>query len=121
MTRNCLIQQLENRMRRRAHKLMYLVRREVDELKSIRDEAVGDAGDLSVQFHASELTSQLAELECRELSRIEEALQRLEAGDFGICEDCGRSISMRRLHAVPYAERCVACQDAMDKERLLVA
>jgi DnaK suppressor protein len=38
------------------------------------------------------------------------ALDRLRAGEFGRCTDCGEPIAPRRLAAVPWTERCVACQ-----------
>ena len=43
------------------------------------------------------------------LIRIDNALQRLNAGEYGICADCGVEIPQQRLQVVPYAELCVAC------------
>lgn len=42
--------------------------------------------------------------------RINEALERVENGCYGICEDCGREIVPERLEALPYTTLCVACQ-----------
>jgi DnaK suppressor protein len=42
--------------------------------------------------------------------QIQAALQRLESGDYGICESCGEPINPKRLKAVPWASRCVPCQ-----------
>lgn len=47
----------------------------------------------------------------RELKRIDAALARLAAGDYGICADCGNRIPARRLEAIPWAERCVTCEE----------
>ena len=44
-----------------------------------------------------------------EISRIEAALERMDEGTFGICEECGREIEPARFVAVPYATRCGAC------------
>lgn len=44
-----------------------------------------------------------------ELSRIKEALGRIEAGTFGRCVSCGLPIGEARLRAIPYAARCAAC------------
>lgn len=41
----------------------------------------------------------------------EEAMARLEAGRFGICVDCGSPVGKERLMALPWAERCVRCQE----------
>jgi DnaK suppressor protein len=45
-----------------------------------------------------------------ELSHIETALGRLDQGDYGICESCGRKIPSARLDALPDAGRCVKCE-----------
>ena len=63
------------------------------------------------------VNSQLAQAESRELKAIEEALWRLQSGEYGTCEECGRSIPMSRLHALPYATSCVACQRSSESQR----
>lgn len=52
----------------------------------------------------------------RELKRIDAALARLAAGDYGVCADCGNAIPARRLEAIPWAERCVACEEQAQAE-----
>ncbi len=47
----------------------------------------------------------------RELGEIDDALRRWEAGTYGICADCGRSIPVERLRVRPFATRCVACAE----------
>jgi len=47
---------------------------------------------------------------------VNAALERIEAGAFGICENCGRSISRERLDAVPYAALCQECQAAEETQ-----
>lgn len=48
-------------------------------------------------------------LEAR-IDELEDALDRLDAGDYGICEQCGRIISSERLEAVPETTRCAECE-----------
>jgi len=48
------------------------------------------------------------------LNHIEEALQRIESGDFGNCSDCEKPIPQERLVAVPTATRCVPCKEKAD-------
>ncbi len=43
------------------------------------------------------------------LEHVESALERIEAGTFGACQDCNREISSERLAAVPYAPWCIEC------------
>lgn len=43
------------------------------------------------------------------LTEARAALARIDAGTFGVCERCGRTISRTRLEAVPYARNCINC------------
>jgi RNA polymerase-binding protein DksA len=49
------------------------------------------------------------------LVAIDEALGRIEAGTFGTCVRCGRSIAEDRLEAIPYATRCIDCQRLVER------
>jgi DnaK suppressor protein len=44
-------------------------------------------------------------------TQIEEAIQRLENGKFGICAHCGEDIKVDRLRAKPYAKYCIKCKE----------
>jgi RNA polymerase-binding transcription factor DksA len=46
----------------------------------------------------------------RVVEDIEAALDRLETGEYGNCERCGRPIPVERLELLPYARCCVGCQ-----------
>ena len=51
------------------------------------------------------------------LDRIDSALERLDAGSYGICERCGKQINPERMEALPYATMCVECQRLADAEQ----
>jgi DnaK suppressor protein len=44
-----------------------------------------------------------------EMAQIKKTLARLDKGEYGVCELCGDPITPKRLEALPYANRCVAC------------
>lgn len=46
---------------------------------------------------------------------IDEALQRLNEGSYGVCEDCGCAIAKERLLALPFARRCIKCKAIYEK------
>ncbi|OFW24237.1 MAG: hypothetical protein A3H27_15785 [Acidobacteria bacterium RIFCSPLOWO2_02_FULL_59_13] len=46
-----------------------------------------------------------------QLLEVESALDRLNSGEYGVCANCGTSISSKRLQAIPWATYCVDCQD----------
>jgi RNA polymerase-binding protein DksA len=49
------------------------------------------------------------------LQRVNEALDRIESGNFGVCEICGGSIPEERLQALPYANLCITCKQKEEK------
>ena len=48
--------------------------------------------------------------------KIKEALDRIDAGTFGICEECGEDISEERLKARPVTTHCIACKTKAEEE-----
>jgi len=50
------------------------------------------------------------------LTRIDAALGRLDAGQYGFCAECTNRIAERRLLALPFAVRCQACEERREKE-----
>lgn len=84
-------------------------------LKELRSESPGDVVDAALDSTQDEISSQLAEVESRELASIENALQRMRSGQYGTCEYCGCRIPMARLNALPYATVCIACQRDLER------
>ncbi|WP_164103180.1 TraR/DksA family transcriptional regulator [Candidatus Laterigemmans baculatus] len=83
---------------------------DLSSLQELRDQGPGDMLDAAVDTAQDELNSQLLEVESRELTQIEEALERLRQGTFGQCEDCEKPIPLKRLQAIPYATECIECK-----------
>jgi DnaK suppressor protein len=50
------------------------------------------------------------------LEEVDAALARIDAGTFGVCEDCGKPIDPARLEAIPYVSRCIACAKRHEQE-----
>ena len=71
---------------------------------------VGDNVDAAVDTANDEISSQLVEIESRELGQIEHALERIVQGVYGRCEFCGGKIAEARLNALPYTNSCIDCQ-----------
>ena len=85
-------------------------------LKQLRAQASGDVVDAALDSVQDEISSQLAEVESRELARIEVALEGMRDGHYGVCEGCGTGIPMARLNALPYATYCIKCQREAERQ-----
>jgi DnaK suppressor protein len=83
-------------------------------LRQLREQTSGDVVDAALDAAQDEISSQLAEVESRELANIERALARIKAGTYGECESCGNRIPLARLNALPYATSCIECQRAAE-------
>lgn len=91
----------------------------------VTGEAVGNAsnapmhlGDAGTAMFTQELNATLLEHEEHVMTEIADALERIDQGDFGTCENCGTAIPAGRLEAVPYARYCMPCTKAMGDEPL---
>ena len=84
-------------------------------LRELRSESPGDLVDAALDSSQDEISSQLAEVESRELASIENALERMRTGHYGSCEYCGGKIPMARLNALPYATMCIDCQRDLER------
>ena len=79
---------------------------------------IGDAIDSSVEEQERELDLLLQDRDLARLKGIESALQKMDSDDFGYCEECGESISKKRLLAVPLTRMCINCQSNEERNRL---
>jgi RNA polymerase-binding protein DksA len=72
--------------------------------------ASGDSADEALAVTLGNISAARLEHEVRALQALENARVRLDAEDFGLCEDCGAEIPAARLVANPVATRCITCQ-----------
>lgn len=85
------------------------------DLRSERDNLL-DTGDVATQEVSQSFKIRLREREEKLLKKINTALGRIEEGDFGICEDCGESIEVKRLLARPVTNLCITCKNRQEEE-----
>ena len=100
---------------RRRDALRHALAGDLSLLKELRSESPGDVIDAAYDSTQDEISSQLAEVESRELSNIENALHRMRVGKYGSCEVCNGKIPMARLNALPYATMCIECQRDLER------
>ncbi len=94
--------------------------KDMDEnIKNVRSAPERDVGDFydDVDIEKDrQMMHMLGERERVKLVAIDSALERIEDGSYGICEECGCDINKKRLKVLPFARYCVACQEELEKQ-----
>ena len=85
----------------------------------IRIENAAEDFDRIQQRMNREVAIRNLDRESRLLKSVEEALNRIETGAFGVCLGCEEEISEKRLRAVPWASHCLSCQEKLDRRRAM--
>jgi DnaK suppressor protein len=70
-----------------------------------------DAADASASDLEQHCGVALAELAAQSLRQVDQALRRLESGEYGLCMECDEPIAGKRLKALPFAVRCRDCEE----------
>jgi DnaK suppressor protein len=115
MARKDAMMGLRQILMRRRDALRQALAGDLSLLKEMRQQNSGDVIDAALDSAQDEISSQLAEVESRELTHIETALERMRAGNYGSCDGCGSAIPLARLQALPYATMCIQCQREAEK------
>jgi len=73
--------------------------------------------DVGTDNMEREKTFYFATQEGRFLYHIEQAIERIEKGTYGLCQECGQPIGKERLDAVPHARLCITCKSNEEKNK----
>jgi DnaK suppressor protein len=91
-------------------------------LRKTRSEANGDLSSMPIHMadigsdnYEQEFTLSLMQTDEMTLESIEAAIERIEDGVFGLCEDCAGPISKARLNAIPYTPLCIKCAQKLER------
>ena len=115
MARKDAILNLRHVLIKRRDALRKALAGDLSSLKELREQTSGDVVDFALDSAQDEISSQLAEVESRELSNIEEAIEKMRDGTYGKCEGCAENIPLIRMQALPYAKHCIECQTELEK------
>jgi DnaK suppressor protein len=74
------------------------------------NEGPRDLEDRSIDVQETQQEKEILDNEQDLLNQVNAALQRIEQGTYGICENCGQPINEKRLEALPWASLCLKCQ-----------
>jgi DnaK suppressor protein len=82
------------------------------------DNGTEDYIDYAVNSYAREFLLSLTEMDRKQLVMIEEALRRIDRGEYGNCQQCGAVIPRKRLEVQPWARYCITCQELEEQGKL---
>lgn len=104
--RNLLLQKIED-LRKEAEKTVGGMTGEKETFPDPTDRA-------SLETHRN-FQLRIRDRERKLINKIEECLQKIDQGTFGICEECGEDISEERLLVRPFTSQCVRCKAEMEE------
>ncbi len=86
--------------------------------KEMGQDGIQDIGDEAANIYNKQILLSLTENERNRLKEVDEALDRIGNGTYGICEECGGPIGLKRLDVRPVAKYCVPCLTKLEKGKL---
>ena len=103
------MKELKELLERKKEEVLEDIKRGLEEqLHSERE--VGDIVDMSTDEILRTFEMRIRDREAKYLKKVEKALQKIEEGTYGICENCGECIGYERLKLRPVAELCIKCK-----------
>jgi RNA polymerase-binding transcription factor DksA len=105
------LSQVRARLERRRQELLTRTQRVQRDLRRVEGPLSQDFSEQAVEVENDSTLAEIGRTALTELTAIEAALERLEAGKYGLCKLCGEQIEAARLAAVPYSDTCRACTD----------
>ncbi|WP_022851054.1 TraR/DksA family transcriptional regulator [Limisalsivibrio acetivorans] len=82
-------------------------------------DGIQDSADEAYNIYNKNLMLGKVETDALKLRLVEQALQRLEAGTYGVCMECEEDIEEKRLEYVPFARYCTECKTELEKKGLV--
>ena len=85
--------------------------------KEMGQDGIQDIADEAANIYNKQILLSLSENERTRLQEVDEALDRIANGTYGICEECGEPIGLKRLDVRPVAKYCVPCLTSLEKKK----
>lgn len=106
---------LRERLDKQRTEILDMYKQDVRAGQESADDGTEDIVDRANNAYNRELMFSLSDAERQTLLQIENALKRMEEGGYGRCANCGQTINVLRLEAVPWARFCIDCQELAEK------
>jgi DnaK suppressor protein len=112
---NKLLSNLEGRLKDRRRHLLKEVNMRLNKFNRSRESWVTDTAEIASNIMEDNTVMSIAQGEAREISLIDNTLEKIKKGKYGVCDCCGSHINKQRLIAIPFVSLCIKCKE--DEER----
>jgi len=110
-----ILQRLKKVLLKEREEIIGEVKQIVESSKEMGQDGIQDIGDEAANIYNKQILLSLNESERLHLQEVDEALDRIGNGSYGICEECGGPIGLKRLEVRPVAKYCVPCKTKLEK------
>ena len=114
--RKTFLTKMRTTLTRQKQQILQQLDEEIREGKENELDEGMDTYDLASEERDREINLILGDRDRDKLQAIEDALDRIEEGEYGLCEQCEEEIAQARIEALPFTRLCVACQEELEKE-----
>ncbi len=108
------ILKIQKRLIHERKRLMGMLRSSKEVERTINDITFSNEIDLASSLEGREMAFQLSSRERNELRMVEDALFKIAAGTYGVCDSCSKYITLKRLEIRPLSALCIECQENLE-------
>jgi DnaK suppressor protein len=108
------ILKIQERLTQDRKRLMGMLRSSKEVERTINDITFSNEIDLASSLEGREMAFQLSSRERNELRMVEEALFKIKGDTYGVCDNCSKYITLKRLEILPLTALCIECQENLE-------
>ena len=105
----------KKRLLAKQEELLRLVSKSEADGRQVDEEVTQDIADKAANSYTKEFLFHQSDDNRRILQLVNEALERLKNGSYGLCVACQEEVQVKRLEAVPWARHCIECQEKQEE------
>ncbi len=105
----------KKKLQARREELMRIIARTEEEGRTADDDPTVDLADKAANSYTKEFLFGQTNTDRTILQMINDALERIEEDEYGLCTNCQDEVQQKRLEAVPWARHCISCQEKQEQ------
>jgi DnaK suppressor protein len=106
----------KKKLMKKKEEIVHKISEAYNETKEVESGVAQDVVDKAESSYTKEFLFSLSDSEREQLFLIDDALRRIEKGEYGLCQMCHNAIGKKRLDAVPWTPFCIECQEKEERK-----